>query len=128
MSRELKFRVWDAKEKRWDNPALVEIFNSDGVLGHLYDPNSEYTTIQQFTGIYDRDGKEIYEGDILLGTDLYNYEGEFETPVLWNDGIYSCSVTYPCGGRGGFYLTTEIAQEHYVKVIGNVHENPELLK
>lgn len=77
-------------------------------------------TVGQFTGIFDKDGKEIYEGDIIRGSNgsINGYECPFKTQIKWlNDG---CEFNTP---NWGYTDST-----HYFKVIGNIHDNPELLK
>jgi uncharacterized phage protein (TIGR01671 family) len=71
-------------------------------------------TIGQFTGLHDKNGKEIYEGDIVR----YDMGGE-------------CEVSYCVGGGfAGFDLSPAFHNGHQltdVEVIGNIHDNPELL-
>ena len=71
-------------------------------------------TVGQFTGLHDKNGKEIYEGDIVR----YDMGGE-------------CEVSYCIGGGfAGFDLSPAFHNEHQltdVEVIGNIHDNPELL-
>lgn len=72
-------------------------------------------TVGQFAGLHDKNGKEIYEGDIVR----YDMGGE-------------CEVSYCIGGGfAGFDLSPAFHNEHQLKdveVIGNIHDNPELLK
>ena len=72
----------------------------------------DFNSLGQFTGLHDKNGKEIYEGDIIRHKDMVKpyhviYDGHQFTP---NDGFRSLS--YP---------------KHW-EVIGNIHDNPELLK
>ena len=76
---------------------------------------------RQFTGLHDKNGKEIYEGDIcdlvFVGGDEYG-----SSKVIFDAGAFTlvCSPQYePC-----LYE----ADDRYIEVIGNIHENPELLK
>jgi uncharacterized phage protein (TIGR01671 family) len=137
MNRELKFRLFNKKDNEWDNPAIVEVFSSDGILRPLYnddgggDWQNKYI-IEQYTGLKDKNDKEIYEGDIVstiytdqvdkkIGDIVYTTEvgayrvrcGQHLLPI----------VTYRVVGGSPQGLLT-VADE----VIGNIHENPELLK
>ena len=65
----------------------------------------------QFTGLHDKNGKEIYEGDVVIfGGSKIPKVMEFVRGGFWLDGIY-----------GG-------AEAYRMEVIGNIYENPELLK
>lgn len=110
--------------ERFKFPA--EMRNTDGVSGIQVD----YKTIGQFTDLTDKNGKKIFEGDIIIYNDNENAdgEGEFSIVVWYDDDVVgfalehhspSCEVYYEC----------EWAQSCcYYEVIGNVHDNPELLK
>ncbi len=119
--RPIKFRAWDKADKRmvyqdwhsfrnWYNESLVgKVVYARGFDGEkilLSDP-------MQFTGLHDKNGKEIWEGDILLRKNGRVDVVEYETG--------SFVVRHPHGD------SDYIAQTNMFEVIGNIYENPELL-
>ena len=128
MIREIKFRGKDVETGEWvvgyfvgttDSVAIIipfEKVNYD--VGYIGDSECCYCfpeTIGQFTGLYDKNGKEIYEGDILQEI------GSGKTVLVVYEAPQFC---YADNSFGYKFLNLP---ENYT-VIGNIHDNPELLK
>jgi uncharacterized phage protein (TIGR01671 family) len=125
--RTIKFRAWDKKNKQfWYQ------FKISSLYGSLYFPDDmirEDWELLQFTGLLDKNGKEIYEGDIVKITDPYDEESKISLVkcigdgfiVEWNNGF--------CGGDSDISLISWAMEDDFkFEVIGNIYENPELLK
>ena len=78
------------------------------------------STVCQFTGLLDKNGKEIYEGDILEVSD------EMYAKVVWNKekASFEYEYLYPTQIANTFY---ELNMP-YLSIVGNIHDNPELMK
>ncbi len=116
MTREIKFRVWDKKEKRMFKPksliwTYVFLIEEEG-RSQRY--GSGEVELMQYTGLKDKNGKEIYEGDIVDGRRYYR-------PKLYGKRIV----------KWDFYDLHDLenwCSRKEVEVIGNVWENPEILE
>lgn len=137
--RQLKFRAWDDKNKKWlfgyEYPNLGG-FNLTGevvLLGEISTPSLQdwnHINIDQFTGLEDKNGKEIYEGDILQGDNSVIYsvfydEGSFmaEVEALFLNGSKEDALN-----KFPFPYPLRDMQLSSISIIGNVHENLNLLK
>lgn len=127
MKREIKFRVWSGFEMTHDviigkfgafyvNPSNNGLDINDSAS--LTPFNTKYPDnfpVMQYTGLKDKKGLEIYDGDIII----YNFktpvtDGEFQSPVFFDEFMW---------------LTNEHSLNRIcnIEVIGNIHQNPELL-
>lgn len=128
--RTIKFRAW---HKRWNLMASdIELGSQEaniivGNTSDILDINEEYSNLifMQFTGLHDKNGKEIYEGDILKVPDLY------ETPENTYPTYHYEKVIYANHGFGTdnamFYEDGDYISEE-CEVVGSIYENPELLE
>lgn len=147
--REIKFRIWDKDLKKMrvcgtdihdsiafdmDNNAVY--YNMQNGCGSLADGTGTYD-LMQFTGLRDKNGKEIYEGDILTSTSYpfqddgkYNYHGIVE----WDDEYAAYFLTTQLVNsekRGALHGVSQTIMNYEMatfEVIGNIYENPELLE
>jgi uncharacterized phage protein (TIGR01671 family) len=116
-SREFKFRVWDLKNSKWIDNDVDFILTNDGGWYFLGgDKFTDNDVIQQYTGLKDKNSKEIYEGDIIV-VDRINIPFE----VKWIDATNTC-----CNNPSvvGFQVLEEPKE---CQIVGNIFENPELL-
>ena len=84
-------------------------------------------TVGQYTGLKDKDGKEIFEGDILH----VNYHSEKDVTIVWDDGAFHFkAINRFLGCLPGELLALCCIQKEVevYKKIGNIYENPELLE
>lgn len=128
--REIKFRVWD--NKKWVNHCLVgwgniPAFYVDDDFNIISLPEAK---TQQFTGLYDINGKEIYEGDVLSGH-YFGFNGD-QTDNEFFAGLVMKSewATFGIQTENGWleFLETSHFDEPCLEVVGNIYENPELLE
>lgn len=114
--RPIKFRAWNYEARKMTTP--VSIPNYIPIDGdHL-----EYL---QFTGLHDKNGKECWEGDLMLTDDMYH---DYEDGVAIN-ALPDGKIVEVVFRDGGFFAGDELLCEYATawEIIGNIHENPELI-
>ena len=116
--KELKFRAWDKLDKEFVSniDCLLDISVTERVFV-LDDENGELV-IEQYTGLKDKNGKEIYEGDIV----------EYDWYITSNKTVYRTKEQVVFDDMGARLGNDRIRNCSNVEVIGNIHENHDLLE
>lgn len=116
--RSIKFRAYVKFLNEFQN--VVELYNDGGCMvdDYPYALAHDDICLTQFTGLTDTNGVDIYEGDIVT------YRGShalYTSAVEWNpmDKMAGFQVKHPC---------IDLFDSQFIYVIGNIHQNPELLE
>lgn len=115
-----KFRIFDKKKKRFLDDFTMEIDRYGiHVLDELnYVVDEDDRVLMQSTGMFDKNKNEIYEGDVVNITGIYDHK-------------IMCEVVEYCK-RGAYYDVGSFMlgnfETHHIEIIGNIHEHPELLE
>lgn len=127
--RDIKFRAWDKELKEWTN---YSISNIDDTLIDFYnketgfwesDREGERFALCQYTGLKDKNDREIYEGDIVRAVRFSRWEGVAKYSDKNQAFVFECiDKNY----RGNIVFMSQFDQGF--KILGNIYENPELLK
>ena len=121
----IKFRAWDKKTKEyfhiselWNSGTNPECFNFDGWTDNFGNKGRlKDIVIEQYTGLQDANGDDIYENDlVLLDPDNQPYQ------VIFDEGKFELSNDY-------LRLVYDLSEEHMdCEIIGNIHENQDLVE
>ena len=122
-----KIRAWDKKEKRMCSVVAIwfslgSIILESGIF--VYERKLDEVELMQSTGLKDKNGTEIYEGDIVEFK--YPYDKRIKTTgvIVWNDNIACFGISMKETTEQ--YELYRITAENYLTVMGNIYQNPEL--
>lgn len=122
--REIKFRAWDKGQERMlpvtepEEQGKREYFPFEVQIGFSH-WNKDDIVLMQYTGLKDKNGKEIYDGDIIE-FDLEDFKDYH--PVFYKEGSFVCGTFSPD------LLSILLIEDPELIVAGNIYENPDLLK
>ena len=141
MNDRFRFRAWDRKNKRMlyniqcaydggciedkDGEDVEDCYEGcfDCFLPKEWQGENYQYIVEQCTGLKDKNGKLIYEGDIV---DIFNWQHNKSQKGIVkyadNDACFGIFVSKMC------YIAFSNIDEEYIEVIGNIHKNPELLE
>ena len=111
--KDFDFRIWDSNTNEF-----IEFAISDNI--RAVPRKSDDLVLELWTGFYDRKGKKICEGDILAHDNGYGIE--YHTKVVFENGVFKIAIIE--------HPAVEIIEgldTGFVEVVGNIHENTELL-
>ena len=118
MQDRFKFRAWDIEEDRYVSDDDI-CYDTGGTWDSVYDllkVANQFYVYEQCTGLKDKNGKLIYEGDIV----------QVDSKVYYIDPL-----TLVVGFHNGAFMVGDRFIDNnskFMKIIGNIHENPELLE
>ena len=135
--REIKFKAWDKDCKRWTNYSIADDlprFYDKHTGRWKTDKEGERFVLMQYTGLKDKNDREIYEGDILISKASENPKDHKMWLVSYQDGGFIIDYKHkPKDKRKRSKCETEVLCEDNIwlygmEVAGNIYENPKLLK
>jgi uncharacterized phage protein (TIGR01671 family) len=131
--RNLKFRAWDALHKKMlTGGETLSQFHPDGSMyAVVYDSEgcSAHIPLMQYTGLKDKNGVEIYEGDIVRIKDCHpRGDGFFDDELVriyWSEGDLAY---FASGAKFSWHNFAAALSDEEITVIGNIYQHPELLE
>ncbi|HEL2442088.1 YopX family protein [Streptococcus suis] len=131
-----KFRAWNTFHNKWVKHFYI---TENGLIYNMEQPHRDLIgavpieksglVVMQSTGLFDKNGKEIFEGDVVESTWFKGYDDcvgyRKAGVVVYRDGCFR--IEYPGEEEKGYFsITLKFAVS--VEIIGNIYENPELVE
>ncbi len=122
---ELKFRVWFHNPENINEGEMIYsgFITFDGkeinLNGDIFDIPCEYIIVMQYTGLKDKNGKAIYEGDIV------RYNDEYIGMIVWKYTGFVLELL--SDKKSTIILWYDMDSKDSIEVLGNIYENPELV-
>ncbi len=140
MNRQIKFRGKDYNTGEWlygnliqrmdRYPGIMFEYEQAGKFHYSEQPVKQ-ETVGQFTGLYDRTGKEVYEGDVVfwLAIDMRGRGKGRQGAIIWDKQTMSWAIMRdkPTPDGRPCIISRPFDKKH-LEVVGNIHDNPELMK
>lgn len=122
--RTIKFRTFYKPDADFDYHDVVDLKNTASYLFHYGECG-----LEQFTGLFDKNGKEIYEGDFLYDLEIENQESEnrrsYKVEYVDQMGCWCVDTSFSRNGTGYVSISDYFVKEN-LKILGNSYQNPEL--
>ncbi|ENO1434145.1 hypothetical protein ACA804_001707 [Listeria monocytogenes] len=120
--REIEFRAWDKEVKEMDyNPSVIEIWQNKPINEQFRLESEEKLVWMQYTGLKDKNGKKIFEGDIVNCKFFDRMVGDIAGVINFIDCVWAVSDFK----NKRLYQLIDVDN---IEIIGNIHENLELLE
>lgn len=140
MNREIKFRAWDKVLNEHLPNIQNHLGNDEWAFVNILKENGNRYIVEQFTGLHDKNGVEIYEGDILSKVSISELGGliQYFYLVFWSSsdqGFKTKQYVLDENEEGSYWriknegiFDSLVMVKTYNHVVGNIHLNPELIK